>query len=92
MPGRAGTPGAAAGGGVASGVPGAGPSPGPLRVELGTLGTVSETSLTVVFVVFSDALRRPSTSRRRAHINLIRQDRTPRRKAKQAPSAFQAPW
>src|ERR1700730_900352 len=46
-----------AGAGAASGVPGAGPRPGPLRVEVGTLGTVSETSLTVVCVVFSEALR-----------------------------------
>ena len=60
MPGTAGTFGAA-GVGAASGAPGAGPSPGPLNVEVGTLGTVSETSLTVVCVVFSEALRSPTT-------------------------------
>ena len=47
MPGMAGAWGAAAegGAGAASGVPGAGPSPGPLSVEAGRSGTVRETSL-----------------------------------------------
>src|SRR5437667_9952117 len=59
-PGRAGTLGAAAGAGAASGAPGAGPSPGPLRAEVGTLGTVSETSLTYVRLVFHQALLMPT--------------------------------
>src|SRR5216683_494989 len=41
--------------------PGAPESPGPVKVGAPTLGTCSETSLTIVLVVSCEALRNPST-------------------------------